>query len=69
MTVTFGLGWWLLPTAVTIAAFVAVYLFGPKMRPNNGGMFPDVLGGIMELGSYLLAVVASLIAWLLWALL
>ena len=68
MDIHISLGWWLLPLAITIGGFAAVRMFGPRMAPQNGSMFPDALGGIMELGSYLVMALVSVIAWLIWAL-
>lgn len=71
MTTTFTivLDWWLLPLAVTLASFIGWRLFGARMEPNRGGMFPDGFGAMMELGGYLVAALISTIAWLIWSLL
>lgn len=69
MTFTIALGWWLAPMAFTIATLVCWRLFGVRMQPNNGGMFPDAGGALMEIGGYLFVLLLSAIAWLVWALL
>ena len=61
------LGYWLIPTLITIATFIGWRLFGIRMD-KSGGFFPDVGGGLLEFGGYLIALVISLIAWLIWAL-
>lgn len=68
MDVSISLGWWLLPLAMTTAAFIVVRVFGPRMQPQNGGMFPDMGGALMELLCYAVAAIFSLLAWLIWAL-
>jgi hypothetical protein len=64
-----SIGWWLLPLAITICLFAAHRMYGPRMAPGGGHMFPDALGAFFELGGYLLAALVSVIAWLVWALL
>ena len=69
MTLTLSAGWWLLPTFVTVASLVAVRIWGPRMQPQNGSMFPDLGGALLEGLFYAGALVLSLICWLAWALL
>lgn len=66
-TITFG--WWLAPLAFTVFILAAWRLFGVRMQPSNGSMFPDAGGAILEIGGYLVAFLLSAIAWLVWALL
>lgn len=68
MTFTISFGWWMAPTLVTLLTFLAAWAFGPKMQPQRGSMFPDIGGALMELLSYAAALVVSLLAWLVWAL-
>lgn len=67
MTVTFG--WWLVPAFITIALLLGWRLFGPRMEPNSGGMFPDFTGGLIEGFGYVAGALLSAIVWLIWALL
>lgn len=66
MSVSISLGWWLVPAFVTVAAFVAVRMLGPRMSSRGG--VGDVVIGLMELLCYCAAAVVSLVAWLVWAL-
>jgi hypothetical protein len=59
MTIT--LGWWVLPLMVTIAAFVAAGSYRP--RPSGYG-YGDITGALLVM----VALIVSLIAWLVWAL-
>lgn len=68
MDITISLGWWLLPLAITTLLLGGWRLFGVRMQPNNGGMFPDAGGALMELCGYIVAALLSVIVWLLWAL-
>lgn len=69
MSFTVFLGWWLAPAIFTVAIFLAWRLFGVRMQPSQGSMFPDAVGALMEMGGYLVALLLSVIAWLVWALL
>lgn len=66
VSVYVSLGWWLAPALITLAAFVAVRIFGPRMRPNGG--LGEMVVGLLELLAYGAAALVSLIAWLIWAL-
>lgn len=66
MTMTISFGWWLAPAIFTAAIFLLVLLRGPKMSKDRGGMFPDALGAMLEVASYVLAALLSIIAWLIW---
>ncbi len=68
MDISISFGWWLGPAVVTIALFAGWRLFGVRMQPNRGGMFPDAAGAFIEIGGYLVMTLLSLIAWLIWAL-
>lgn len=69
MTFTLNFGWWLAPALFTVTVMAAWRLFGARMRPQNGSMFPDVGGALMELLGYAIALLLSAIAWLIWAVL
>ncbi len=69
MSISVTLGWWLAPALLTIVLFSGWRLFGVRMQPQRGSMFPDMGGALMELGGYLAAAFLSVIAWLIWALL
>jgi len=64
MTIEFG--WWILPLAVTITAFVIAYRASPETRPSN--YLPDVVSPMIGFGMTLVAAIVSLVAWLVWAL-
>ncbi|TIW11279.1 MAG: hypothetical protein E5V66_14030 [Mesorhizobium sp.] len=66
MTISIALGWWLAPAFITVVAFMAARLLGPRMRSNGG--IGEVVVGLMELLCYGAAAVVSLLAWLIWAL-
>lgn len=65
MQFTISLGWWLVPLGITIALFAGWRLHGVKQQPNNGGMFPDFMGGIVEGIGYLVAALLAVIVWLI----
>lgn len=60
-TVTFG--WWLIPAVITLLSFV-----GAAFVARDIGNDPYGAGGFIALGFHLIAAVASLLAWLIWAL-
>jgi len=63
MDVTISFGWWLAPLAVTILAFGYAIWDGPSSaRPS----YADAVIALIEYGA---ALIVSLIAWLVWALL
>lgn len=68
MTITIGLGWWLLPAAVTVAAFVWRWWLH-KGEPRTYGGYSGIGDGIGRLLSLFAALTAALFAWLIWALL
>lgn len=68
MTLSLTLGWWIAPATLTATLLTAWRLFGVRMQPNNGGMFPDMGGALMELLGYVVALLLSALAWLVWAL-
>lgn len=65
---TISIGSWMIPAALMLLAFVGVRIFGPRMKPQDGGMFPDMGGALLELLCYALAAIFSLGVWLIWAL-
>lgn len=62
MTIT--LGWWALPAAITILSIGSAFL--PDSSPRGYG---DLGSGIVGMFHLLIAVIVSLAAWLLWAVL
>ena len=62
MTVVVSFGWWLLPAAVTIASYLLAWLANRGSRPSLGDAFVALI-------YYGAATIASLIAWLIWAVL
>lgn len=67
--VMISLGWWLAPVAFTAVAFALAWWKMPAPSPRGGdynfGIFYDVLMWAVLYGA---AAIASLIAWLVWAL-
>jgi len=62
MSITLTLGWWILPSAITIAAFFAAWcVIDPNQRELTRGLDAVLFGG--------LALIVSLIAWLVWSVL
>lgn len=68
MTFAIHIGTWLIPAAVTLALFAGWRIWGVRMKPNGGQMFPDAFGAMAEVGGYLVAGLLSVIVWLIWAL-
>lgn len=62
MTMTISFGWWLLPAAVTVASYLWAWLTTRGSRPSFG----DAVVALIYYGA---ATIASLIAWLIWAVL
>lgn len=65
MSFTITLGWWLMPLAVTVAAFGYRWMFHQNDVYSGGFMNLNELGRLL---TALLAGVISLTAWLIWAL-
>lgn len=66
MSVTIPLGTWLLPLAITLASF-GVAIWRANNQSSDNGLFP--LGGVLAAMIFLpFAAIASLMAWLIWAL-
>ena len=67
MTVTYSitLGWWLAPFVVSILAALFVVASISEYRPTGGWFDVDV----KSIGVFVAGLIASLIAWLIWALL
>lgn len=63
MTFTIEIGWFLAPLAITIVAFVWAGIATP---PNDGNYFGNAVAGLFTYGA---ALIVSLIAWLIWAVL
>ena len=61
MTLTIQAGWWLLPAALTLAAFGFAFA---TSRPSSSPGYGDGIVGVFVYGA---ALIASLIAWLIWA--
>jgi hypothetical protein len=69
MDISITLGWWLVPAVFTVAILLAWRIWGVRMQPNNGSMFPDAAGALFELLGYVVALLLAAVAWLVWALL
>lgn len=68
MTFTISYGWWIAPAVVTASLCVVCWLKAPRMQPQNGSMFPDLGGALMNGLCWAAAIIVSLVAWLIWAL-
>lgn len=65
MTVTITFGYWLIPTFITVLAFVTAWWYSrPTPRYSR-----DYVGALIDLIFYGAATIVSLIAWLVWAVL
>jgi hypothetical protein len=62
MTVTIGLGWWLIPAAITLLCFGYAAFMARDMGNDRFGA-----GAIIAFVFYMMASVVSLTAWLVWA--
>ncbi len=60
MTIT--LGWWLIPLAITIMAFIKA---GVVKTSSSGGTFDHIAASIEFIINYGLALVVSLISWVI----
>lgn len=67
MTVTLTFGWWLAPFAVTCIFFLWAWFVTPPAKQSYG--YGQAAGGFIDAVMYGIALIASLIAWLIWALL
>lgn len=56
------LGWWLVPTLITLATIAN--LFWPAPAPRGYG---DIGNGIVGMFQFLMGCIASLAAWLIWS--
>ncbi|MFC5518479.1 hypothetical protein [Kaistia terrae] len=56
------------PTVFTLTVVAVVHLLAPRMERQNGGMYPDWGGAFFQLLAYSFALIVSLLAWLIWAL-
>jgi len=61
MTFTIAFGWWILPLTITIGSFVLATLCSRSISRVD-------FYGIVALVYNTLAIIVSLIAWLIWAL-
>lgn len=66
MTISISLGWWVVPALVTLAMFVGWRVYGVREQPQRGSMFPDFVGGLVEVGGYLVITLLAVIVWLIW---
>lgn len=64
MTFTVMLGWWLLPAFITATSFTWAWLAGDHSSSSGYGHIGKGLGNALI---FAVALVASLIAWLIWA--
>lgn len=72
MSFSISLGWWLLPALITTLSFAWAVMLGRRQcasSPRGGDYnFAPLFDGIFCIIMLLLAAVASLIAWLVYAL-
>lgn len=67
MTVTISTGWWLLPAAITVVAFIVAYVADADNR-RPAGDYAAIGAAMASLFHYGAATIVSLIAWLIWSL-
>lgn len=65
MTFVIEIGWWLIPLAISILAFLWAVVATPRSNPGYYGYGSAIAG----LFTYVPALIVSLIAWLIWAVL
>lgn len=66
MTVTIGFGWWLAPLAITLAALVwHRWVHRDDTHSFGYGGIGNAFGQLL---TFSVALIVSLIAWLIWAL-
>lgn len=65
-TITFP-DWYLIPLLITIILLIYAKVKAPETQP--GGMIPDVFSPLLEALYYATAIIISLLAWLVWAVL
>ncbi|UXT31980.1 hypothetical protein [Agrobacterium tumefaciens] len=63
MTIAIGFGWWVVPALITVLTFGYAAFMSRDMGNDRFGA-----GAVITFGFYLLASVASLLAWLIWSL-
>lgn len=63
MTFTVEFGWWTLPTVITVMSLGLAAFCSRDMGNDQFGA-----GAVIALGFYLMALVVSLAAWLIWSL-
>ena len=63
MTLTITLGLWLIPLAITLVAFIVAEVYRRSLSPGG-----DLGIDIRPMIAYFLAIVVTLISWLVWAL-
>lgn len=69
MSATITIGWWVVPLAVTVIAFGwAMWRSSKVTRGSSGGFLPD-MSVLEDLFYFVPAIVVSLLAWLIWAVL
>lgn len=67
MTVYIPFGWWLLPLAITVAAFI--WQWWILKDKTTGGDYGPIGLAVFQAITFLGALVVSLFAWLVWAVL
>lgn len=66
MNLTIEISWWIIPAVATLTALSWAWL---QTRKYGDGPALDIVGPVVLLLYYGLAVIVSLIAWLAWAVL
>lgn len=65
-TITFP-DWYLIPLLITVISLI--YAAAKAPEPQPGGMIPDVFSPLLAALYYATAIIISLLAWLVWAVL
>ena len=63
MVVEFVFGYWLVPTFITLVAFAAAFIFS---NGKTDDWSSAMAGGLVALVNYGLAIIVSLVAWLIY---
>tara|TARA_Y100001933_G_C18936421_1_gene537598 strand:- start:202 stop:408 length:207 start_codon:yes stop_codon:yes gene_type:complete len=65
MAFTVDFGWWLLPLAITLAAFGRLWVWSAQQPPSSGY---GAIGTVMAHAFlFAIALIVSLVAWLVYA--
>ena len=62
---TIEIGYWVIPLVITFVSFVVASMCAKE--PSSHGYFPDFGAALLNIIRLAIALIVSLVAWLLWA--